>query len=267
MVTDFIFAYETFIRLFFFLIVFFFLVLSELWFPWRAACRPKINRWLSHFSLLVFYSILLRILFPVAAVGVAHISGVWGVGILNWVALPSLATFLIALLALDAAIYGQHRLMHVVPWLWRLHRMHHTDLDFDVTTGFRFHPVEIVISMLFKCVVVVILGPSVLAVLVFEILLSVAALFTHANIGLSNRVDRYVRWVFVTPNMHRIHHSVKMGEYNSNYGFFISVWDRLFGSYCSRFRGEEQIGLPSWNDDRDVVSFWGLLVQPFRPPR
>ena len=173
---------------------------------------------------------------------------------------------LLAVVLLDLAIYLQHLLMHRVPLLWRLHRVHHADLDIDLTTGSRFHTIEIVFSMLVKWAVIILLGPALLAVLIFEVVLNGMALFNHANVSLPAGVDRWIRRLLVTPDMHRVHHSILLAETNSNYGFNLSVWDRLFGTYVeqpSRGHDAMTIGIPEFRDERQVDRIPGMLALPF----
>lgn len=242
-------------------------VAERLW-PLRGDARPA-RRQLANLGLVLVDTAVLRVAFPVLAVGLAmqvHARGGGLFGALAWA--PGLE-FVLAVLLLDLAIYWQHRLLHLVPVLWPLHRVHHSDLAFDVTTGVRFHPLEIALSMAVKLGLVLVLGPHPLAVAAFELLLSVASLFTHADFALPRRVDRLVRAVIVTPSMHRIHHSIRREETDSNYGFSLSLWDRLFGSYRAAPARPEQampIGLPQWRTP-EALGFWSLLRQPFNSVR
>jgi len=211
-------------------------------------------------------TLVLRVAFPLLAVGAAVLASERGLGLFNVVALPVVLEFALSLLLLDLAIYWQHRILHVIPVLWRMHRVHHSDLAFDATTGVRFHPFEIALSMAIKLALIALLGPPALAVLVFEILLSSGALFTHADFALPARLDRALRWLVVTPSMHRIHHSDRREETDSNYGFHLSLWDRLFRSYREAPRNPEAtmtIGLGSFREPREQ-SLGALLLQPFR---
>jgi len=184
--------------------------------------------------------------------------------LLNWVELPLLVSVLVAVLLLDLVIYCQHRLYHRVPFLWRLHRMHHKDLDFDVTTGFRFHPFSIVLSTCIKLAAVVLLGAPPIAVIIADVLLNGTAIFNHSNFSLSVKVDRVLRLFVVTPDMHRVHHSVRAEEHNSNFGFNFPWWDRLFGTYCDQpLAGHErmEIGLEGYQESK-VVNLGAMLVDP-----
>jgi sterol desaturase/sphingolipid hydroxylase (fatty acid hydroxylase superfamily) len=258
-------SHEAPIRLGFFAGIFVLMAAWELWAPRRALQQSKALRWSNNLALVALDTLVVRALFPVAAVGVAAFAAARGIGIFNLVAVPLLAAFVISLLVLDAAIWLQHRLFHAVPLLWRLHRVHHADLDFDVTTGARFHPVEIVLSMLIKCAVVLALGAPAVAVLVFEIVLNATSLFNHGNVRLPASVDRVLRWLVVTPDMHRVHHSIDRRETDSNFGFNLPWWDRLFGTYRAQpAAGHEAmtIGIGEFRSPREL---WldRLLLQPF----
>lgn len=233
-------------------------------------CRElKVSRsvhWLHNLGLVFLNTFILRVLFPVAAVGVATLVEYDGWGLLQLLQLPYAVTLVAGVILLDLAIYLQHVMVHALPMLWRLHRVHHADLDFDVTTGSRFHPIEIVLSMLIKISVVVMLGVPAVAVIIFEIILSSSALFNHANVSLPRKIDRWLQWFIVTPDMHRIHHSVEDDETNSNFGFFLSWWDRFFGSYRAEARREQpliEIGIHGFNDEKQVNRLPGMLMLPF----
>ncbi len=203
---------------------------EALW-PRRQARVPRGRRWITNLLMLTVDVAVLRLALPVLAVGWALEMEARGWGLFNRLSWPGWLELALAVLLLDLAIYWQHRIMHRMPLLWRLHRVHHTDLDFDASTGVRFHPFEIVLSMLLKLALVMLLGASALAVLVFEILLNASSLFEHANLRIPARVDRWLRLLVVTPDMHRVHHSVHGEEYNRNFGFSFPWWDRLFRSY------------------------------------
>ena len=213
------------------------LALWEVLAPRRAATVGRAPRWPSNIAIVVLDALLVRILIPVAAVGVAVIAAQRGWGLLNITPWPPLLEGLIGFLALDLAIYAQHVAFHKVPWLWRLHRMHHADLDIDVTTGLRFHPIEILLSMLIKMAVVVLVGVPATAVIVFEVVLNATSMFNHANAAMPAWLDRVVRLLVVTPDMHRVHHSVLRHETDSNFGFNLPWWDRLFRTYRGAPRG------------------------------
>lgn len=234
--------------------------------PRRRREIPRVIRWTNNLALVVVDTIILRISFPILAVGLAVMAGDRGWGLFNSIDVPFWVAVVVSMLLLDLAIYLQHAMFHAVPGLWRLHRMHHADLDFDATTGLRFHPVEILISMGIKLAVVAALGPPAIAVLLFEVILNATALFNHANIDLPRPVDRVLRLFVVTPDMHRVHHSVDPRETNSNYGFNLPWWDRLLGTYTAQpAKGHEamEIGIEQFRTRRDL---WldRMLVQPLR---
>ena len=232
----------------------------------RQVARPA--RWRTNLALVALDSVALRLValaVPLLAVGAAADAGAMGWGLFNHIALPDWLAFVAALLMLDFAIWAQHLVTHKVPLFWRFHRVHHADRDMDVTTGVRFHPVEIAASMLLKVALVYVLGPSPLAVLVFEVVLNGTSLFNHANLALPGWIDGTLRRVLVTPDMHRIHHSDQRCDHDSNYGFSLSVWDRLFGTYRgSAVMGPEAmtVGL-QWQGDQPQRLGWSLWL-PFR---
>jgi len=257
--------HEPTVRLTFFLGVLAAMAGWEVLAPRRHRFVSRWTRWPSNLGITALNTLLLRLVFPSAAVGMAAIAADARWGLLNNVPLPSWAKFIAALLALDLAIYLQHVMLHAVPLLWRLHRMHHADLDFDVTTGARFHPVEILLSMGLKLAVVAALGTPALAVLIFETALNATSMFNHGNVMLPPALDRVLRAVVVTPDMHRVHHSVRPNETNSNFGFNFPWWDRLFGTYRAQpADGHEGmiIGLDSFRDPAQL-RLDRMLVQPF----
>ncbi|NNF90443.1 MAG: sterol desaturase family protein [Boseongicola sp.] len=234
--------------------------------PRRRREIPRLLRWTNNLSLVVVDTLILRLAFPILAVGLAISAEDNGWGLLNVVGAPFWLALIASVLVLDLAIYLQHVMFHAVPALWRLHRMHHADLEFDTTTGLRFHPIEIALSMGIKLAVVAALGPPAVAVLLFEVLLNATALFNHANIALPNRLDRVLRWIVVTPDMHRVHHSILPAETNSNFGFNLPWWDRLLGTYRAQPAEGHQgmtIGIEQFRTRRDL---WldRMLVQPLR---
>ncbi len=235
--------------------------------PRRQVPADNWHRRVTNLALVVCNSLLARLLVPVATVGVALEAAQRGWGLLNWLAVPPPLAVLLAIVLLDLAIYAQHVVFHHVPVLWRLHRVHHTDLALDATSGLRFHPLEIVLSLLFKMLVVLLLGAPVLAVVLFEILLNAMAVFNHGNVYIPAGLDRALRALLVTPDMHRVHHSVIKAETNSNYGFNLSCWDRLFRTYTEQPRDGQlgmTIGLTEFRDPRRL-GLLGLLRQPFIP--
>lgn len=238
--------------------------------PRRPRVLSRWSRWSANLGLVVINTIALRLVFPLATVGMALSAAELDFGLFNQLQWPLWIEVLIAFVLLDLAIYWQHRLAHMIPVLWRLHRVHHADLDFDCTTGLRFHTLEILLSMLYKWLVILILGPAVLAVLIFEIILNGMALFNHANASLPQRIDRGLRWLVVTPDMHRVHHSSSQQETNSNYGFNLSCWDRCFGSYRDHpALGHDamQIGLTEYRERTQVARLPAMLLMPFTTAR
>lgn len=234
--------------------------------PRRTQSVPRAWRWSNNLGVVVIDTLLLRAIFPVAAVGAALLAEQAGWGLMNRTALPLAWSLPLTILALDFTIWAQHLLFHRVPVLWRLHRMHHTDLEIDVSTGLRFHPLEIVLSMLIKIGVVLLLGAPPIAVLAFEVLLNATSLFNHANVRLPPAADAALRSIVVTPDMHRVHHSWHAAETHSNFGFNLTWWDRLFGTYVAQPRdGHERmtIGLHEFRDLGDL-RLDQLLIQPFR---
>jgi len=253
-------------RLVFFAAIFVAMLIWELLAPRRVLSVSKMKRWVNNLGLLLLNSLVLRLLFPAAAVGIAYSVADMGWGLFNWLSLPYWIEVVVAVLLLDLAIYLQHLMMHQVPLLWRLHRVHHADLDIDLTTGSRFHTIEILFSMLIKWGVIALLGPALFAVLVFEILLNGMALFNHANVWLPRNADRWLRSLLVTPDMHRVHHSILRAETNSNYGFNLSLWDRAFGTYVDQPQNGHQamtIGIPEFRDEKQVDRLPGMLGLPF----
>ncbi len=260
-------ANEPAIRLSFFLGIFAVVGLWEVLAPRRALTVSKALRWASNLGLVVLNTVVLRLIFPLAAVGVAAFCAENGWGVLNhfdvpfWVAVP------LAVVAMDFVIWLQHVMVHAVPALWRLHRVHHADLDYDLTTGARFHPLEIILSMLIKFATIVVLGPPIVAVVIFEVLLNATAMFNHGNIRLPAALDRVLRWVVVTPDMHRVHHSIEDDETNSNFGFNLTWWDRLFGTYRDQPRAGHlgmTIGIRDFRNPGEVDRLDGMLWLPFR---
>lgn len=258
--------HETTIRLVFFFGVFALMAFWEVRAPRRALTLTRLQRWTSNLGLVVLNTLVLRILFPAAAVGMGLFTTAQGWGLLNAIALPNWLAVLVAVVALDFVIWVQHVLFHAVPGLWRLHRVHHADLDYDLTTGARFHPIEIVLSMLIKFATIAALGPPVVAVILFEVILNGMAMFNHANVRLPLGVDRVLRWFVVTPDMHRVHHSIADDETNSNFGFNLPWWDRLLGTYRDQPRAGHEgmtIGIRDHRDPHRVDRLDGMLVLPF----
>ncbi|MBZ8133868.1 sterol desaturase family protein [Afifella sp. IM 167] len=238
----------------------------ELAFPRRDAHPLKGRRWATNLAILLLDVAVLRVLFPMAAVGAALFAESQGWGLFRIIGLDPLLAGILAFLLLDFSVWAEHVAFHKIPLLWRVHRVHHADVDVDVTTALRFHPIEIVLSMCLKAAFVVLLGAPVLAVLLFEIVLNGAAMFNHSNVRLPESVDRALRWLIVTPDMHRIHHSVERRETDSNYGFNFSIWDRLFRVYTEDPEAGQtamRLGLSAHQDELPSRFFW-TLIYPFR---
>lgn len=258
--------HEAAIRLAFFAGVFAVMAAWEVAAPRRALALPRSGRWPGNVALVVFDAFALRIVFPGAAVGMAVLAEERGWGLLRYFECPEPLAFVLSVLALDLVIYLQHVMFHAVPLLWRLHRVHHADLGFDVTTGTRFHPVEILLSMGLKGFVIAALGPPPVAVLVFEVLLNATSMFNHGNVRIPERIDRVLRRFVVTPDMHRVHHSIEEDEANSNFGFNLPWWDRLFGTYREAARVPHEdlaIGIRGLREPAEVTRFSAMLRLPF----
>ena len=263
---DAVLLYEPHIRLGAFAAVFALMALWEMIEPRRRQAIGRAWRWPNNLGVVLVNTLLLRLVFPTTAVGVALLAETQGWGLLNVLAVPAWAAVVGAVAVLDLAIYLQHVLFHAVPALWRLHRMHHADLEFDVSTGLRFHPIEIVLSMVIKFAVIAALGAPALAVLIFEVLLNATSMFNHGNVRIPAPLDRVLRWFVVTPDMHRVHHSILVRETNSNFGFNLPWWDRLFGTYRAQpAAGHEAmtIGVDAFRDPREL-GLDRMLLQPFR---
>ncbi len=256
---------EPFIRLGFFFAVLAAISLWELLRPRRKLTQRKIVRWYSNLGIVALNTFLLRVVFPISAVGFALIVQKNSWGLFHNVEVSFALAVTISVIFLDLAIYLQHVMFHAVPALWRLHRMHHADLDIDVTTGSRFHPLEILLSMGIKFAVITLLGAPPIAVLIFEVLLNATAMFNHGNIYLPANLDRVLRRIVVTPDMHRIHHSIYVDETNSNFGFNLPWWDRLLGTY-REIPKDGHLGMTIGIDlfrERKYLNFHWLLIQPF----
>lgn len=239
------------------------LMVAERCWPYRGDAVYAVRQ-LHNVALVLIGTLMARLLLPLSAVAAAQFAAHSGYGLFQWWTLPWWLSTVASLVLLDLAIYVQHRLFHVLPWMWRLHRVHHSDERFDVSLGVRFHPLELLLSLLFKVAVVSALGAPVLAVVLFELLLSASALYTHADTTLPSAVDRRLRAVLVTPDMHRIHHSQQRIETDSNYGSVLSVWDRCFGSYRDTAASNPRtmaLGIAGQNQPRGLL---GLLLMPFR---
>ena len=260
------FAYEPYIRLAAFGGVFVAMATWEVVTPRRHQLINRTSRWPNNIGIVIVDTLLVRVLFPTATVGLAFFAEARGFGLFNVITVPAWISVVLSFLLLDLAIYLQHVLFHAVPALWRLHRMHHADLEFDVSTGVRFHPIEILLSMLIKFAVVAIIGAPAISVLIFEVMLNATSMFSHTNVCIPDRIDRVLRWLVVTPDMHRVHHSILSPETNSNFGFNLPWWDRLLGTYRAQpAAGHENmsIGIEQFRDPREL-RLDRMLLQPFR---
>ncbi len=257
---------DTYLRIGAFIGVFLLMAGLETAFPRRGRVKPREQRWLANFGMLGVSRALLWMCIPATTTMIAWQVQKLGFGVFNWIPLPGWIEIILAVILLDLAIWAQHLAMHHVPFLWAIHKVHHADEDLDASSGIRFHPLEQVISAVFKILIVVCLGADPLAVVLFEVLLNASAMFNHASVKLPLNMDAQLRKVIVTPDFHRVHHSVHMPETNSNFGFCLSVWDQLFHTYTPQPRdGHEkmQIGL----DERpggNTASLWWGLTAPFR---
>ncbi|MEL6875409.1 MAG: sterol desaturase family protein [Pseudomonadota bacterium] len=263
---EFLAPYENIVRLGVFAGVFVLMALLETVLPRKLRVQPRGARWLTNLGLVVTGTVLLRISMPILAIGMALVAAQNGWGLLAMVELPLWSEVVIAFLLLDLLIYAQHVAFHKVPLFWRFHKIHHADRDLDVTSGVRFHPVEAVLSMLWKLLCIVAIGPAAIAVFLFEVILNAASLFHHANLRLPLEADRILRWIMVTPDMHRVHHSVRRSETDSNFSFFLTIWDRLFKTYVAQPKDGHEgmtIGLDEYQSDQPSGLGWSL-VEPFR---
>ena len=256
---------ELLIRLGFFIGILIVMFLWEIIAPRRSLITSKVTRWVTNLGLVLIDSVAIRLVFPTALIGFAFLFQQRGWGLFNLFGLPYLLNIIFGVLILDLAIYLQHIMFHSVPLLWCLHMVHHTDMDFDVTTGVRFHPIEILLSMGIKLIVLFLIGASPTAVLIFEVLLNGTSMFNHGNVRYPQNVDSIIRLLVVTPEMHRVHHSTIRWETNSNLGFNFPWWDRLFGTYRpqpAKGHLEMTIGLDQYKEPKKLTLLW-LLILPF----
>jgi sterol desaturase/sphingolipid hydroxylase (fatty acid hydroxylase superfamily) len=257
---------ETVIRLTVFFGVLAIVAGAEITLPRRRLTVSKLRRWVSNLGIVFLNSALVRLILPATAAGFALFAAQRGWGVFNVLEAPTWVGIIASVVILDFAIYLQHVMFHAVPALWRLHRMHHADLDFDVTTGARFHPIEILLSMLIKFAVIAVIGAPAAAVIIFEVLLNATSMFNHGNFRLPVGLDRVLRLFVVTPDMHRVHHSIEDHETNSNFGFNLPLWDRLFGTYKAQpDAGHEAmtIGIRDYREPRLATDLPGMLILPF----
>jgi sterol desaturase/sphingolipid hydroxylase (fatty acid hydroxylase superfamily) len=261
---------DTSLRLGVFFAILLIMLVLESYFPARKSRLTKRVRWLGNFSLLILSSVVARLLVPIGVTGIALYGSTQGIGLFNMVNLPSWLSIALSLLLLDLIIYWQHRLFHLVPILWRVHKVHHADSHIDASTGLRFHPIEIVLSIFLKGLAVVVLGVPALAVIIFEIALNGFSLFNHANIRLPRWLERPLRTILITQELHRIHHSQVVKETNSNFGFSVSWWDRIFASYKSSAQRSDEnlaIGLKTFPANKKNANLFTLLKIPFHQPK
>ncbi len=256
---------EQYNRLLVFCSILFIMIIWELIIPYYKADQKKSIRWTNNFLITIINTLLMNIFFLSSASGIAQMANENGYGLLNLFSLPNWLMILLSIILLDFAIYLQHLILHKVPLFWRFHRMHHADIVFDVTTALRFHPIEIICSMMYKIVIILIIGADPLSVILFEMILNGMAMFNHGNVKLPKKLDPFLRFILVTPAMHRIHHSVLVTETNSNFGFNISLWDRI----CKTYRADSKkksdqiiIGLPVFRASKYLKLQWMLLI-PF----
>ena len=258
-------ASENIIRVSFFFGVFALMAVWELLAPRRTLVTSRKSRWFSNLVIVFMDSLLIRLVFPILPIATSLIAKQKSWGLFNNLDYPYLLELIVGVVALDCVIYFQHAMFHMIPLLWRMHKMHHTDLDLDVTSGLRFHPIEIIISMCIKLGAVTLIGPPALAVLVFEVALNATSMFNHSNVYIPPAIDRVLRLLLVTPDMHRVHHSVIRRETDSNFGFNLPWWDRIFGTYRSQPEAGHKdmiIGLEQYRNATNLTLPW-LLIMPF----
>ncbi len=258
---------EQFIRLGFFLGILVIMAIWEIIKPKRLLTVSKLLRWSNNLGLVLLNSFLLRLIFPTATLGMATFASEHRWGLFNYYEIAIFPAMIISIIVMDFVIYLQHVMVHTVPALWRIHRVHHADPDYDVTTGARFHPLEIILSMMIKFSIILVLGPPLVAVILFEVILNGLAMFNHGNVGLPRTVERPLRYLIITPDMHRVHHSIEDDEANTNFGFNLSCWDRLFGTYRDQpRRGHTMmtIGIHQFRSIQQTSLITGMLAMPFK---
>jgi len=267
MFPTFILHYEAEIRLGIFITVFCLLLLWEYFCPWRPQKANNWHRKLTNLTLMLLSTLSMRLIFPMLSVSAAIWAAAHNVGLLHYFNSESMLGAISCFIALDLCLYLQHRLLHKVPLLWRVHRIHHLDNHLDATSGVRFHPAEALLSLLIKATAIVALGAPVIIVIVFEIFLNALSLFNHANIQLGIKIEAALRKLIVTPNMHRIHHSTQAVEHSKNFGFNLSIWDKLFNSYLHRAASDDaklKVGQVTGSDTHQAHSLWAMLCSPFK---
>ena len=260
-----IFSYHNEIRLLFFAISLILIFSFEIIYPKKTHLKHKALRWINNFLLFFLNIIFIKIIFPFVAVTFSFYVSEKNIGVFNYLKINSVICIIISIILLDLLIYSQHYFFHKNSFMWKFHKIHHADINLDVTTGLRFHPIEIIFSMIIKLIFILIIGPPAIAVLIFEIILNTTSMFNHSNILLKNKIDNFLKKIIITPNMHRIHHSVRINEQNSNFGFSLSCWDYIFKTYKTMNSNELNninIGIKEINSKRDL---WidKILIQPF----
>ncbi len=257
--------HESTLRLVVFIGLFSIFAMAELFFPKKERVSGRGWRWLTNWLLVIIDSLILRLLLPIFAVGAALWAETQNIGLFHWLDTPPIISGVICFILLDLAIYAQHVASHKMSILWRIHKVHHSDIDLDVTSALRFHPIEIILSMLYKIALVVLLGAPAACVVIFEVILNGAAMFNHSNLNLSEKLDKHLRKIIVTPDMHRIHHSIIIRESDTNYGFNFSIWDKLFKTYThapEQGHSEMILGLKEAQNEKPTKPLWTLLL-PF----
>ncbi|BCE01436.1 sterol desaturase family protein [Marinicellulosiphila megalodicopiae] len=264
-ISNFLIEHESYIRLFFFFLALFIFGLIERIHPNRPLTQNKTSRWLHHLFLMIINSVILRFATPIAAISAAIYAQNHQIGLFNYFEIPLTLNVILCVILLDLFIYWQHRLFHVIDFLWAIHKVHHADLDIDVTTAVRFHPIEMVMSLMIKLLAILVLGAPVIAVVIFETLLNVLAMFNHSNIRLPTKLDKILRYAIVTRNVHEIHHSTNLKDSQKNFGFHLIWWDILFGSYKVQADDENfVIGLEELQDKQDTQPIFSILTLPFK---
>ncbi|NQY95058.1 MAG: sterol desaturase family protein [Campylobacteraceae bacterium] len=266
-IVTFVVEHESQVRMSFFLGLLAIMGIWELKKPKRVPKISKAKRWLNNLGLVFFNSFISRIILPIASTGMAVLAVQNNWGVFNYYNVSPLIATIAFVIVMDFIIYIQHVMVHAIPLFWRFHRVHHADLDYDVTTGARFHTIEIIFSMFIKLIAIILLGPSVFAVILFEVILNGMAMFNHGNVGLPKSFDTLLRFFIVTPDMHRVHHSIEEDETNSNFGFNLTWWDRIFGTYRKEVRKGQvhmTIGLKNIRNPKETNFILGMLVIPFR---
>jgi len=266
-IVTFVVEHEAQVRMSFFLGLLAIMGVWELKKPRRVAKISKAKRWLNNLGLVFFNSFISRLVLPIASTGMAILAAEQNWGVFNYFNISPFISVIVFIVVMDLIIYIQHVMVHAIPLFWRFHRVHHADLDYDVTTGARFHTVEIIFSMFIKLIAITLLGPSVFAVILFEVILNGMAMFNHGNVGLPKPLDKFLRFFVVTPDMHRVHHSIEEDETNSNFGFNLTWWDRIFGTYRSQVRKGQidmTIGLKNMRNPKQTNFILGMLSIPFR---